>query len=477
MKKALSKKRKISVFGLILVTFALFLGNIVFAQLADSPWPTYRGNNKNTGLSPYDTSKNNGKLKWKFKTGGMIDSTPAIGPDGTIYFGSYDGNLYAVNQDGSEKWKYSVSKDGKKSAVRGAIAVSGDGTIYTIALHNLQDAIGNIEGEKKIFGLSSGTGEIFAINSDGTLKWSFDKITQYNGIPPAPKIGQDGTIYVGTGLFTGSNEGGRLYAFNPDGSTKWTYKPPSGGTVGIGDDGTIYTTAQDNVSNMYVAAIHPNGSKKWELLIGKGIDSAPAIGADGTIYIGSQDKNFYAINPDGTIKWKFATNDWVESPPAIGPDGTIYFGTSEFGKDVNIYALNPDGTKRWSFPTGAGVYPGVVIGKEGTIYAGSRDGYFYAINPDGTLKWKYRSEGTEGSAYQSTTSSAIDKDGTIYYGAVNGYLYALGDGSQDNLSVNKNKAKSNTNTFLIVSGVVSGILLAALIWIILYRKKHNNKEN
>jgi outer membrane protein assembly factor BamB len=31
----------------------------------------------------------------------------------------------------------------------------------------------------------------------------------------------------------------------------------------------------------------------------------PAIGADGTIYVGSWDYNLYAVKPDGSEKWKF----------------------------------------------------------------------------------------------------------------------------------------------------------------------------
>ncbi|MBI2263192.1 PQQ-binding-like beta-propeller repeat protein [Candidatus Berkelbacteria bacterium] len=447
------------------ILILLFIGTtVVRAQLADSPWPTYKGNNKNTGLSPYDTSRNTGQLKWEFITGGMIDSTPAIGSDGTIHFGSYDGYLYAVNPDGSEKWKYAVAKNNERAAVRGAVAIASDGTIYTVALHDLADATGNIDGEVKTFGSSSGRGVIYAINPDGTLKWSYDKITQYNGIPPAPKIGNDGTLYIGTGLFTGGDKpDGRLIAFRPDGTVKWTYDPPSGGTVGIADDGTLYTTFQDDQHEMYVVALNPDGSTKWKYFVGKGIDCAPAIAADGTIYVGSQDKHLYAINADGTLKWKFAATDWVESSPAIGPDGTIYVGTSEFGKDVNIYAINPDGTKKWSFPTGAGVYPSVAIGSEGTIYAGSRDGYFYAINPDGTEKWKFKPPGAKnGSVYQSTTSAAIDKDGTIYYGAVNGHLYALGTNSKDMMAgVVKSPTKDMLTIYL--AGAVAIVLIVGAI--------------
>lgn len=35
---------------------------------------------------------------------------------------------------------------------------------------------------------------------------------------------------------------------------------------------------------------------------------SPAVGTDGTIYVGSEDDNLYAINPvNGVPKWSFAT--------------------------------------------------------------------------------------------------------------------------------------------------------------------------
>jgi outer membrane protein assembly factor BamB len=38
----------------------------------------------------------NGSQKWKFATGGAVFSSPTIGSDGTIYVGSNDGNVYAI---------------------------------------------------------------------------------------------------------------------------------------------------------------------------------------------------------------------------------------------------------------------------------------------------------------------------------------------------------------------------------------------
>ena len=65
------------------------------AGLAESAWPCRRHDTKNTGRSPYIGAQNS-TLKWRFKTEGRVYSTTAIDTDGTIYVGSYDGNLYAI---------------------------------------------------------------------------------------------------------------------------------------------------------------------------------------------------------------------------------------------------------------------------------------------------------------------------------------------------------------------------------------------
>ena len=57
------------------------------------------------------------------------------------------------------------------------------------------------------------------------------------------------------------------------------------------------------------------------------IASSPAVGSDGTVYVGSRDKHLYAINTNGTQKWKFLTGGAVDSSLALGPDGSV--NTSE----------------------------------------------------------------------------------------------------------------------------------------------------
>ena len=105
------------------------------------------------------------------------------------------------------------------------------------------------------------------------------------------------------------------------GSLKWRYETDYGilSSPAIGSDGTIYVG-----SGIYLYAIKPDGPLKWKYKTSWFIDSSPAIGSDGTIYVGSYDNHLYAINPDGSLKWKYKTNHSINSRPAIGSDAKYY---------------------------------------------------------------------------------------------------------------------------------------------------------
>src|SRR5208282_6840311 len=103
-----------------------------------------------------------------------------------------------------------------------------------------------------------------------------------------------------------------------------------------------------------------------------------------------------SANP-GVQKWKFATSGDVDSSPAIGADGTIYVGSG----DGNLYAVNTNGTQKWKFDTGYALVGSPAIGADGTIYVGSGNSSLYAVNPDSTLKWKFVGD------FQSYSSPAI----------------------------------------------------------------------
>ena len=81
----------------------------------------------------------------------------------------------------------------------------------------------------------------------------------------------------------------------------------------------------------------------------------------------------------GTVLWEFETGHFVQSSPAIGSDGTVYVGSH----DKKLYALSgKSGGKLWEFETGGAVDSSPAIGSDGTVYVGSRDKKLYAIKTD-----------------------------------------------------------------------------------------------
>ena len=155
-------------------------------------------------------------------------------------------------------------------------------------------------------------------------------------------------------------------------------------------------------------------SVKWFLPVPGDSDpsSTPSIGADGTIYVGSDSPYLYAVSPDGSLKWTFHvpnTNDAVEaiySSPVIDSDGTIYFGegvsivsegalNDKYANIMNteggIFAVN-NGKQIWAYTNVSGsVIGSAALAADGTVYIGAVSsnhtfGTFYAIT-NGALRW------------------------------------------------------------------------------------------
>lgn len=236
-----------------------------------------------------------------------------------------------------------------------------------------------------------------------TEKWRFISEDDDGTIESSPVVDSDGIIYFGT---MGSDH--KLYAVNPDGTKKWSYEVDSliWSTPAIAEDGTVYCGSWD--AGLY--AINPNGTLKWRFSSGASISNSPAIDEDGTIYFGTltggSGYRIYAVNPNGTEKWSYLTGNKVSSDPAIGEDGTVYIGSC----DHFLYALYPNGTLRWRFETGGHIHGHPSIAENGIIYIPSLDNYLYAVYLNGTMKWKTHI------VYGSASSAAIAEDGTLYIG-------------------------------------------------------------
>jgi outer membrane protein assembly factor BamB len=164
---------------------------------------------------------------------------------------------------------------------------------------------------------------------------------------------------VEAGTQTGSTGNTEVVAMDPaTGALHWDTKLPSGPTPGSYNTFTQVGILSSDVGN-----------------------SAPAIGTDGTVYLGNVD-GLYAINgATGAINWTYKPSQDtggkadVDSAPAIGGDGTIFFGTA----GGTFYAVNPNGTERFHYTTGGRVSSSPAIGPDGTVFIVSDDGNLYAI--------------------------------------------------------------------------------------------------
>ena len=115
--------------------------------------------------------------------------------------------------------------------------------------------------------------------------------------------------------------------------------------------------------------------ERWEFTTGDCVRGSPAVGADGTVYIGSEDAKFYALDgATGAKRWEFATGDYIDADAAIGENGTVYCAST----DGKAYALNgATGGKKWEFPAGISIVSGVAVGAEGFVYTADQGGNVY----------------------------------------------------------------------------------------------------
>ena len=166
----------------------------------------------------------NGNLKWQ-KTINANPSyytylriSPVIANDGTIIIAPYYYNnvdhtsvIYAFNPDGSQKGTSTYLH----TMARG-LAVANDGTIYLTGWYEEDSTVGIL----------------YAIWPNCTQKWNYttDYPLNFN-----PVIGNDGTIYFGEGALPDT-----LYALNSDGTLKWSLPVQTTTAPVIGASGAMY---------------------------------------------------------------------------------------------------------------------------------------------------------------------------------------------------------------------------------------------
>lgn len=350
-------------------------------RLGNPAWPKFRGSLSNCGRSNV-RGPALGHVLWSIQTDGYIESSAAIGEDGTVYIGSGDGKLYAISSAGTIRWTYQT--DGN---IDSSPAIGPEGKIY----------VGSYDGY------------LYCILPTGQLNWKFKAGDM---IWSSPAIGSDGWVYFGC-------QNGNLYALDSTGALRWEYH--TGGAIwsspALASDGTVYFTSGDG--KLY--SVSKNGVLKWTYATGSAADSSPAIGDDGAIYFGSGDGHLYAVNSDGTLRWKRIMGNLVDSSPAVGADGTIYVGVGGVGSTGSFRAFSPSGESLWTLQLPGGVRSSPAIDSEGRIYFGCSSGIAYCVSPSGNIEWTFDTK-------QSIISSpALGPSGSVVIGSDDGCIYCFKD--------------------------------------------------
>jgi outer membrane protein assembly factor BamB len=279
-----------------------------------------------------------GQLRWTFSTGRDDGSpaytgSPAIASDGTIYVTSFPNGLYALNGDGTLRWR------NESAWSTNAPAIASDGTVYT-----------------------TNGGGVHAVDPAGTQRWIFTAQTGSS----SPSVDSDGNIYVGT-------SDGIVYALRPDGSELWHHAigAPIQTTPAIGADGTVFVGADDGG----LRAIAPGGLPSWTFYNAHGaMRASPVVGPDGTIFVGDNGGELFcngtiqAINSDGSLRWSQCSDSWIVGSGAVGADLRLYIGVTQY-----LVGLSTEtGCLEWVYDAGQRIRAAPML-VDGRAYIASND--------------------------------------------------------------------------------------------------------
>lgn len=324
---------------------------------------------------------------WPVTLDGSVE--PIVGPDGTVYVGEI-----ALDSSG-----HLVSD--QHMALPGVVSVSvtafgADGTVYVTGQTADQSttvigAFGpdgtlrpgwpvTVDGFDQLFPVTTGgvyvvsstnsTPETRLLGSDGAVRASWPVAVGGSAV-----VGADGSLY---GLLFGANGlASHIEVLGADGS-RATGTAADWQAIGAAPSGAVYAWTWDlaagsdtKVVRTRIAAIGTDGKPKpgWPVSI-PGSASAPAFGADGTIYLtlgaSGATSSVLALDPAGRTKpgWPAKlpagysalsqTGAWhapdVAEPAIPGADGTLYVAAESASGQPLVTAFDATGHVKAGWP-------------------------------------------------------------------------------------------------------------------------------
>ena len=421
---------------------------LLASSIADAQ-QMFRGGAEHWGTYAEQGPRQFHRIKWKFQTGDRIVSSPVYA-DATIFFGSDDGNIYAVDAaDGHQLWRRRTGGPvASTPVIAGRLLYVGsyDGKFYALDART---------GEPQWKFVTGGERRFEAKGLHGMQPKNQTIADPFDVYLSSPVVAA-GVVYFGSG-------DGNVYALDAlSGELRWKFH--TGDVVHSSpaySDGTVFVGSWDS----YLYAVDARtGKEKWRFHGGEdpmvhnqvGFQSSPTV-VNGVLYTGCRDSNLYAIDAaTGKEKWHFNNaGSWVVSSPAV-VRGKVLFATS----DSSLYLVADAETGKslvrqqgkaymFSSPAVAGnvVFIGVL---NGTLEARDFD--------SGDLLWEFQTDASkrnpgwiltadgkfnapllfrsnwreaplvatvQQSGVGSIFSSPLVVDGIVFFGSADGNMYAL----------------------------------------------------
>lgn len=341
-----------------------------------------------------------GDLLASYSTGGAVFASPTLDREGTLYIGSNDGRFYALRGQGasfSQGWVYTADDWIDSSA-----AVGPDGTLYVCTYNSTLVGLDPETGEERfsvIVGQDEGAFGIIqsspAVASDGTVVvtttagfahafdpggqalWSFAIGAASQS---SPVIDAQHRIFFGA-------EDGVIYCLNLLGELQWEY-PVDG--AGSDSSAILGSPALDGEGNVYIGsgngflyALAPDGSLRWKFETPEAVDATPAIDGENQCYFASRNGSLYAVDPTGALLWSVFLGDIFFSSPVIDAEGFVY--ATYFGGQGRsfVVAIAPGGVELWETQVDTVIDSSLTLSPDGVLYVGGFDGRVYAIEGQG----------------------------------------------------------------------------------------------
>jgi outer membrane protein assembly factor BamB/ferredoxin len=374
----LTKKGWSGILPALLIPGLLLISMFLPAQPRSAGcWSSYRGDAQLTGVSLAKV-KSPLKLLWSYNTGDAVKSSPIV-CNNSIYVGSNDGFLYALDLQGALLWKFNAGNSIESPPLLiGGQVIFGtlEGTIFSLDGADGKErwryvTEGQISGAPNV--VQTGKGKDFAIiagsydynlhaveGSTGKPLWKYETDNFINGTP---------AMFGKIAIFGGCD--GHLHLVNTE----------TGQLIDKIDIGT-YMASSPSVSGTRVYFGNYDGeffcfdmkTKKmvWKTDGGGPFLSSPAVSGKVAV-IGSQNKTLYGYDTgSGKILWTFKALGKIDASPVIAGNRVIV--ASADGR-LRILEL-PTGQESWSYEVGSPMYSTPAV-TSGGIVVGADDGGIY----------------------------------------------------------------------------------------------------